>query len=79
MLPYTEIQTVTFGRMNTHYAICNSVLLDIVHRLYFNKIATFRKLDLLPSSGKKVEDRTLLQIITHHRQNPLDFTNNAHL
>jgi hypothetical protein len=27
--------------------------LDIVHHLYFNKITTFRKLDLLPSSGKK--------------------------
>jgi hypothetical protein len=27
--------------------------LDFVHRLYFNKIITFRKLDLLPSSGKK--------------------------
>jgi hypothetical protein len=26
--------------------------LDFVHRLYFNKIAVFRKLDLLPSSGK---------------------------
>jgi hypothetical protein len=25
----------------------------IVHRLYFNKITTFRKLDLVPSSGKK--------------------------
>jgi hypothetical protein len=27
--------------------------LDFVHRLYFNKITTFQKLDLLPSSGKK--------------------------
>jgi hypothetical protein len=27
--------------------------LDFVHHLYFNKITTFRKLDLLPSSGKK--------------------------
>jgi hypothetical protein len=27
--------------------------LDFVHRLYFNKITTFRKLELLPSSGKK--------------------------
>jgi hypothetical protein len=26
--------------------------LDFVHRLYFNKITTFWKLDLLPSSGK---------------------------
>jgi hypothetical protein len=26
---------------------------DWQSRLYFNKIATFRKLDLLPSSGKK--------------------------
>jgi hypothetical protein len=37
--------------------ICNSVFLDIVHRLYFNKITTFRKLDLLPSSSKKGEER----------------------
>jgi hypothetical protein len=37
--------------------ICKSVFLDIVHRLYFNKITTFRKLDLLPSSGKKRKDR----------------------
>jgi hypothetical protein len=28
--------------------------LDFAHRLYFNKITSFRKLDLLPSSGKKV-------------------------
>jgi hypothetical protein len=27
--------------------------LDFVHHLYFNKITTFWKLDLLPSSGKK--------------------------
>jgi hypothetical protein len=27
--------------------------LDFVHRIYPNKITTFRKLDLLPSSGKK--------------------------
>jgi hypothetical protein len=27
--------------------------MDFVHRLHFNKITTFRKLDLLPSSGKK--------------------------
>jgi hypothetical protein len=38
--------------------ICKSGLLDIVHRLYFNKI-TFRKLDLLPSSGKKGRTKTL--------------------
>jgi hypothetical protein len=37
--------------------ICNRVFLDIVHCLYFNKITTFRKLDLLPSSGKKGQDR----------------------
>jgi hypothetical protein len=33
--------------------ICKSGFLDFVHRLYFNKITTFQKLDLLPSSGKK--------------------------
>jgi hypothetical protein len=37
--------------------ICNSCFLDIAHRLYFNKITMFWKLDLLPSSGKKGEDR----------------------
>jgi hypothetical protein len=37
--------------------ICNSVFLGIVYRLYFNKITTFRKLDLLPSSGKTEKDR----------------------
>jgi hypothetical protein len=30
-----------------------AVFLDFVHRLYFNEITTFRKMDLLPSSGKK--------------------------
>jgi hypothetical protein len=29
--------------------------LDFIHRLYFNKITTSRKLDLLPSSGKTEE------------------------
>jgi hypothetical protein len=33
--------------------LCKSGFVDFVHRLYFNKITTFRKLDLLPSSGKK--------------------------
>jgi hypothetical protein len=33
--------------------ICKSGFLEFVHRLYFNKITTFRKLDLLPSSGKE--------------------------
>jgi hypothetical protein len=37
----------------TMLIICNSGFLDLVHRLYFNKITTFRKLDLLQSSGKK--------------------------
>jgi hypothetical protein len=35
------------------FLICKSVVLDFAHRLYFKKITTFRKLDLLPSSGKK--------------------------
>jgi hypothetical protein len=38
--------------------ICNSVFLDFVYRLYFNKI-TFRKLDLLPSSGTIRSTETL--------------------
>jgi hypothetical protein len=33
--------------------LCKSGFLNFVHRLYFNKITTFRKLDILPSSGKK--------------------------
>jgi hypothetical protein len=33
--------------------------LDFVHRPYFNKITTFRMLDLLPSSGKKGRAETL--------------------
>jgi hypothetical protein len=39
--------------------ICKSNFLDFVHRLYFNKVTTFRKLDLLPSSGKKGRTKTL--------------------
>jgi hypothetical protein len=35
------------------YESCKSDFLDFVQRLYFNKITTFRKLNLLPSSGKK--------------------------
>jgi hypothetical protein len=38
--------------------ICNSVFLDFVRRLYVNKITTFRKLNLLPSSGKKGRTKT---------------------
>jgi hypothetical protein len=37
----------------TEDIICKSSFLDFVHRLYFNEIITFRKLDLLPSSGKE--------------------------
>jgi hypothetical protein len=33
--------------------------LDLVHRVYFNKITTFWKLDLLPSSGKKERTKIL--------------------
>jgi hypothetical protein len=40
--------------------ICKSVFLDFVHRLYLNKITTFRKLDLLPFSGKKEGQKPLL-------------------
>jgi hypothetical protein len=32
---------------------CKSCFLDFVHRLCFNEIAMFRKLDLLLSSGRK--------------------------
>jgi hypothetical protein len=103
--------------------LCKSGILDFIHRLYFNRSTTFRKLDLLPSSGKKGRTETLavgppgwaslrpgpgrvsvlpflpedgrrfsfrnvillkyrrraeskkllLQIITHHRQNPSPF------
>jgi hypothetical protein len=37
--------------------LCKSDFLDFVHRLHFNKITMFQKLDLLPSSGKKRKDR----------------------
>jgi hypothetical protein len=33
--------------------------LDFVHGLYFNKITTFLKLDLLPSSGRKGRTKNL--------------------
>jgi hypothetical protein len=39
--------------------IWKSSFLEFVHRLYFNKIITFRKFDLLPSSGKKGRTETL--------------------
>jgi hypothetical protein len=39
--------------------ICKSGFLDFVHHLYFNKITTFRKLKLLPSSDKKGRTETL--------------------
>jgi hypothetical protein len=47
---YLESQTKQYLKSKGFWQwciICNSVLLDIVHHLYFNKI-TFRKLDLLP-------------------------------
>jgi hypothetical protein len=34
---------------------CKIVFLGFIHLPYFNKITTFQKLDLLPSSGKKKE------------------------
>jgi hypothetical protein len=40
-----------------NYSVSESGFLDFVHRLYFNEITTFWKLDLLLSSGKKGEDR----------------------
>jgi hypothetical protein len=46
-------------RTTMHLIICKSSFSDFVHRLYFNKITTFRKLDLLPSSGKKGRTETL--------------------
>jgi hypothetical protein len=51
-------QTCRFRNTHTN-VICNSVFVDIVHRLYFNKITTFRKLDLLPSSGTKARTEIL--------------------
>jgi hypothetical protein len=44
---------------NSIATICKRGFLDFVHRLYFNKITTFRKLDLLPSSCKKGSTKTL--------------------
>jgi hypothetical protein len=42
----------------TRIVICKSDFLDFVYRLYLNKI-TFRKLDLLLSSGKKGRTKTV--------------------
>jgi hypothetical protein len=39
--------------------ICKSGCLDFVHRLYFDTITTFRKLNLLPPSGKIGRTETL--------------------
>jgi hypothetical protein len=62
-----------------------SFLGGFVHRLYFNKITMFRKLDILPSSDKKNQivillkyrrwtksKQAILLIFAHHRQNPSD-------
>jgi hypothetical protein len=38
---------------NKHHIICKFCFLDFAHHLYFSKITTFRKLDLLPSSGNR--------------------------
>jgi hypothetical protein len=37
--------------------VCKNGFLVFVYRLYFNEITTLRKLDLLPSSGKKEEQK----------------------
>jgi hypothetical protein len=108
----------TYEVRDNENLISKSVFFYFVHRLYLNKITTFRKLDLLPSSGKKGSSRSeaasttgsnswdfvlpflpedgrissfrnvvillkyrrwakskkpLLQVMTHHRQNPLNF------
>jgi hypothetical protein len=52
------------GAKNTHkrtmhFLMCVSFFLVFVHRLYFNKITTFRKLDLLPASDTKGRIKTL--------------------
>jgi hypothetical protein len=39
--------------LRINYTDYKSGFLDLVQSLYFNKITMFRKLDLLPSSGKK--------------------------
>jgi hypothetical protein len=45
------------GRLSKKFPV--KVFFGLVHRLHFNKITTFRKLDLLPSSGKKGRTETL--------------------
>jgi hypothetical protein len=51
---YVFLQNMESGEIPI---ICKIVFLDFVHCLYFNNI-TFRKLDLLPFSGKKGKDRS---------------------
>jgi hypothetical protein len=37
--------------------VCKNGFLDFVRRLFLNKITTFRKMDLLLSSGKQEEQK----------------------
>jgi hypothetical protein len=53
-LTYKTLALISFAK---ELKTCQSGFLDFVHRLYVNRIATFRKLDLLPSSGKKEEQK----------------------
>jgi hypothetical protein len=59
---------VTYLTIHRHWTtlICKSGFLDFVHRIYFNKITTFRKLDLLPSSGKKGRTKTQKMYLDAH-------------
>jgi hypothetical protein len=51
-----KCHTVYFIKWEKTILQQNSVfLLDIVHRLYFNKITTFRKLDLLPKRSNFIK------------------------
>jgi hypothetical protein len=47
-------------RLSNNYKnlVCNNDFFDIVHRLYFNKITTFRELDLLPSDLRSEANST---------------------
>jgi hypothetical protein len=53
--------------------ICKRGFLDFVHRLYFNKITLFRKLDLLPSSGEKEGQKTWSEASSTARVSVLPF------
>jgi hypothetical protein len=62
-LRHKETHEVTSDERSRTFIIdyiinCKSCSLGFAHPLYFNKMTTFRKLDILPSSGKKEGQKT---------------------